>query len=189
MQALNHVFLAGIGNSGADHWQRKWHERLPRSVWVEHGDWEHPDMDTWVAELQAAVWKLSGPMVIVAHSLGCLLASEWASRRHDPSMLGALLVAVPDPDGPNFPVQATGFDDTTAAKLPFPSLIVASRDDPYATLDYAEVSAKIWGSEFVDIGARGHINAASGLDDWPEGAGLLERFVARLTADTPSTPP
>ncbi|MFT4184927.1 MAG: alpha/beta hydrolase, partial [Rhizobium sp.] len=65
-------------------------------------------------------------------------------------------------------------------RLPFPSLLVASTDDPYGPSGYAKESACIWGSELVDVGPLGHINAASGLGDWPEGQALFRRFSARL---------
>ena len=89
-----YVFLAGYGNSGDGHWQRAWHERLPGSVWVEHADWERAGRDEWVADVQKALWNVSGPMVVVAHSLGCLLLAEWCRNHEDPSLIGAFL-AVP----------------------------------------------------------------------------------------------
>jgi predicted alpha/beta hydrolase family esterase len=177
---VTYVFLAGVGNSGPGHWQRLWHERLPDSVWVEHADWDGPERDAWVAEMQRTVWRISGPMLVVAHSLGCLLLAEWARGRDDPSLVGAFLVAAPNPDRPDFPPAVRGFDDPTAAALAFPSLVVASQDDPYADMDYARESAATWGSQFVDVGARGHINADSGLGDWPEGWQLLQDFVSKL---------
>ncbi len=175
---ITYVFVAGIGNSGPAHWQRLWHQSLG-GVWLEHADWLRPDRNTWVSDLQKAIWQITGPQVVIAHSLGCLVLAEWVRDHDDPSMAGAFLVSVPDVSGPRFPVSATGFEQPSLA-LPFPSLVVASQDDPYGTIDYAQDTAQIWGSEFVDFGAKGHLNADSGLGDWPEGRALLEGLVARL---------
>jgi len=179
-----YVFVAGVGNSGPDHWQRMWLDRVPAGVWVEHEDWHNPDRETWVSDLQRAVWRIRGPVVFIAHSLGCHVVAEWANERNDPSVAGAFLVAVPDPDGAAFPSTATGFSDPTAAALAFPSLVVASRDDPYAGLDFSRQIAATWGAQFVDAGERGHLNAESGIGAWDEGWAMLERFVAEL----PSSP-
>ena len=180
MAEPTYVFLAGIGNSGPEHWQRQWLDRVPAGIWVEHDDWDAPDRETWASDLQKTVWRIRGPMVFIAHSLGCLVVAEWANERIDPSAAGAFFVAVPDPATPAFPSSASGFGDLAIAALPFPSLVVASRDDPYAGIDHARTVAETWGSEFVDAGAVGHINGASGLGAWDEGWGLLEGFVKGL---------
>ena len=180
MDDLTYVFLAGVSNSGPEHWQRIWLDRAENGVWVEHDDWGLPDRDAWVSDLQKAVWKIRGPMVLIAHSLGCLVVAEWANERNDPSVAGAFFVAVPDPGAPAFPANASGFGDLAIAALSFPSLVVASRDDPYDGIDHARAVAETWGSEFVDLGARGHINASSGLGAWDEGWGLLQGFVEGL---------
>ncbi len=53
--------------------------------------------------------------------------------------------------------------------LPFPSIVVASTDDPCVSLDRAELFARSWGSRLVNLGKAGHINSASRLGSWPEG--------------------
>jgi predicted alpha/beta hydrolase family esterase len=118
-------------------------------------------------------------MVLIAHSLGCLVAAEWASDRDDPSVKGAFLVAPPDPYGNAFPPDAGGFGASVSARLAFPSIVVASQDDPYGSMEHAQAVAETWGSEFVDLGAKGHINAASGLGAWDEGWAMLARFMKK----------
>jgi hypothetical protein len=51
---------------------------------------------------------------------------------------------------------------------------VASSDDPFGAFDCAAERARQWRSALLAIGARGHINADSGLGDWPEGHLLLQ---------------
>jgi predicted alpha/beta hydrolase family esterase len=93
-------------------------------------------------------------------------------------IVGALLVAVPDPDGPAFPAQASGFSPLPLTAFTFPSRVVASTDDPYASLPFSQATAAAWGSRFVNVGALGHINADSGISDWTHGKSLLDQVIA-----------
>ncbi|WP_432185923.1 RBBP9/YdeN family alpha/beta hydrolase [Streptomyces sp. Tue6028] len=171
------VFLAGIGNSGPEHWQSLWRGRLPGSVWVEHDTWDEPDRDAWVRDLDSALRSIAGPKVLVAHSLGCSVLAEWAVDHADEGVVGAFLVAMPDPHGPGFPAEAVGFDAPRHEPLPFPAVLVASEDDPYGSMEYAVAAAGRLGAPLVNVGSKGHINAQSGLGDWPEGWSLFtERF-------------
>lgn len=97
------VFVAGIGNSGADHWQALWHADLPHGAWVEHSSWDAPVRDVWVRELDEALRGVDGPKVLVAHSLGCALVTEWAAQHKDEAVVGSLLVPIPDVRSPVFP--------------------------------------------------------------------------------------
>jgi hypothetical protein len=178
---MNVVFLAGLGNSEPEHWQSIWYRSMPGARWVEHADWDAPNADDWVADLDAALRDLTGPKVLVAHSLGCLLAVEWAWRHHDPAVKGSFLVAPPDTRAPSFPPAAVGFGPPGgAARPPRPAMVVASTTDPYASVASARAAAAAWGAELVDVGARGHINLASNLGAWEEGRAHFERFVAGL---------
>jgi serine hydrolase len=178
--AITYVFQAGIGNSEPEHWQSRWARRLPGAVWVDERDWENPVRDAWVAALEEALRRAPGRKVVVAHSLGCLVVAEAAGALAAAGVAGAFLVAVPDVAGPSFPTSAAGFRPALALSVPVPSLVVASADDPYGSLDHAERVARAWGSRLAAVGAKGHLNARSGLGDWPEGQRLLEGFVAAL---------
>ncbi|WP_371659211.1 RBBP9/YdeN family alpha/beta hydrolase [Streptomyces sp. NBC_00280] len=172
-QTTTYVFLAGIGNSGPDHWQRQWYEReAETSVWVEHDSWDNPARDAWVKDLGDALAAVPGPKVLIAHSLGCTLLGEWAREQGGDSggVTAAFLVAVPDPEGENFPTEAEGFSTAAyGAPLPFPALVVASEDDPYGSLEHAVTAAGRLGSRLANVGHKGHINSSSGLGDWGEG--------------------
>lgn len=169
------LILPGIGNSGPQHWQSLWEQAHPDFVRVHQRDWDKPVCEEWVATLEAAV-KQAGPrVVLLAHSLGCLTIAHWASGPHSPAA-GALLVAVPDPNGPNCPPDVTGYSLTPMQPFSFPSTVVISADDPYGSAGHAERLARAWGSRVVHIGDRGHINAASGLGEWKEGRELLEQL-------------
>lgn len=173
------VTLPGIGNSGQAHWQTLWEAEDTKMRRFGPADWDRPDLDDWSAALDRAVDACSGPPILVAHSLACLLVAHW-QKVSPRGVAGAFLVAVPDPKGPAFPIEATGFDRAPESGLRFPSLIVASSDDPYGSLDYVRTRATQWGSGFVLAGALGHINARSGLGGWPAGRDLLTAFAAGI---------
>jgi predicted alpha/beta hydrolase family esterase len=167
------LILPGIGDSGPEHWQSRWQSAYPRMRRVVQQDWDRPRCDVWSEVLDAAV-RDSGPgVVLVAHSLACLLVAHWAASTRR-AIRGALLVAVPDPAGPAFPPEAVGFSPLPTRRLPFSSLIVASSNDPYGSLVHARHCASAWGSRIVEVGAAGHLNAASGLGNWPEGLTWLD---------------
>ena len=175
--------LPGYANSGPGHWQTRWEALDPSCVRVAMPDWDHPVREAWCDTLDRAVAAVpQGSLRFAAHSLGCLTLVQWALRDARSALIekiaGALLVAPPDPSGPGFPRDALGFEDVPLAPLPFPSIVVASSNDPYGALTFAERCARAWGSRLIEIGPRGHINADSGLGDWEQGRQLLASLVA-----------
>lgn len=174
------ITLPGIGSSGPAHWHTLWETAEPNMHRFQPKSWDAPQLGDWCDALDEAVAATTTSPVLVAHSLACLLVVHW-SVRSARSVRGAFLVSVPDPASAKFPkIEAASFADVPNERLRFPSLIVASRDDPYGTLAYQRDSAAAWGSDFADVGACGHINGASNLGAWPEGRQLLEAFAARL---------
>jgi predicted alpha/beta hydrolase family esterase len=171
------LIVPGIGNSGTLHWQTLWERQHPGWQRVQQRDWDRPVLDEWLQALESAVAGFPAPVVLIAHSMGCLLVAHWAQQASIP-VRAALLVAPPDPKGPAFPSAARGFETVPSGRLPFPSLVVASSDDPFGSVDYAKRCAADWGSAFVEAGAIGHINAESDLGEWPAGLVLLEQLLA-----------
>lgn len=170
------LIIPGHGNSGPAHWQSLWQGKQSEWRRIQVDDWDHAVCDDWVAAIEKEVARLGSDTILVAHSLGCLAVVQWAAR-YTSRIRGALLVAVPDPAGPAFPsADAIGFLPLPIQRLPFPSTVVASSDDPYASVAFARSCAAAWGSAFVEAGARGHLNAGSNLGDWPDGYQLLQRL-------------
>lgn len=167
------LILPGWQNSGPAHWQSRW-EALYGDQRVEQHDWMRPLRGDWIAQLEEVLLAQPAPVLLAAHSLGCQLVTGWAAiSRNTVRVKGVLLVAPGDPDTEigqsNFP----SFAPVVMNKLPFPSVLVASQDDPFTRFERAQAFATAWGSRLVDLGARGHINADSGLGDWPDGRALL----------------
>lgn len=173
------LILPGHGNSSEGHWQSEWERVHDNCVRVVQDDWETPNCADWSARLAAVMAAHEGDIVIAAHSLGCLLTVHWAERAASHEMeriKGALLVAPPDPRGDAFPQHSTNFSATVTHPLLFPSCVVASTDDVYGSLAFAQGCANDWGSHLVDVGAHGHINADSGLGQWTAGWALLSAW-------------
>ena len=173
---MGKLIVPGIGNSGAEHWQTLWQQSHACVSRIEVADWNEPQCADWVAAIERAM-RASGPdTLIVAHSLGCLAVAHWTASAGRAACRAALLVAVPDPHGPAFPAAAHGFAPLPEQRFDFPSLIVASDNDPYASIEHARHYANVWGSRLHYAGALGHINAASGLGTWDKGWELLEEL-------------
>ncbi len=170
------LILPGLGGSGPDHWQSRWEKLHPDWQRVEQGDWQNPDYTSWSRVLEHAVAACTQAPLLIAHSLGCLLAARWISETA-PALHGVLLVAPPDPQAPSFPAVASSFSPLPGQELPCPSILVASRNDDYGDLIFAASCAARWGSQFIDAGFAGHINADSRLGDWPVGLALVEKLI------------
>jgi uncharacterized protein len=171
------LILPGIGNSGPEHWQSLWETSNPSFVRVQQRDWDHPVCSEWLDVLERTVAQAGAKTVLVAHSLACALVAHWAAKTNL-EIKGALLVAVPNPEAPNFPKEAVGFSPLPLKLLMFPSILVASTNDPYGNVEFAKSAAYAWGSRFVTIGPTGHINSESGLAEWNEGFSLLQQLAA-----------
>lgn len=172
------LILPGINNSGPAHWQSLWEVANPDFVRVQQRDWDNPVCREWVETLENSVAEAGTDVVLVAHSLACLLVAHWAARTHL-DIKGALLVALPDPDGLNFPKEAIGFSHFPIKPFIFPSIVVASSNDPYGSLDFARSTALGWGSRFVNIGDVGHISSNSGLGKWEKGFALFKELAGK----------
>ncbi len=173
--------VPGLGGSGRSHWQTLWEESRPDTVRVELGMWHTPHRNAWVTKLDEAIRQAQAPVILAAHSLGCLAVAWWAELSPQPygwPVAGALLVAPADVDREGAQPELRAFAPSPKTPLPFPSILVASQDDPWIAIDRAHSLAVDWGSHFVDAGYQGHLNAASGVGWWHDGQELLARVIA-----------
>lgn len=174
------LIVPGLFNSAPDHWQTHWERALPQAERVEQSDWERPTLGEWTAGLAEAVRSRPGA-VLIAHSLGCALVAHLARISHGRGIAAALLVAPADVNRSTAAGRRLkGFSPIPLQALPFPSTVVASHNDPYVSIDRAQLFARAWGSEFVDLGRAGHINIDSGHGAWPEGRVLLDALIDRM---------
>lgn len=178
------LILPGLNGSPEGHWQRHWAQERSDACIVEQEDWTCPVLDDWQDRLDRALSEVEGAF-LVAHSLGCLLVTSYAGRSIAAKIRGALLVA---PCSLEVTLRLhpcmIEFGDEQLARLPFPSLVVGSLNDPYMAVADLERHVCAWGSELTTVGFAGHINVASGFGQWDEGYALFDRLVR--TARTPA---
>ena len=173
------LFVPGLRDHVEDHWQTHAARAIPASVTVAPLSADRLSRAAQVAALDEAVNAIDGPVTIVAHSAGCLTSVHWAlapTRR----IRAALLVAPADLENP-LPAGYPELDDLRAGgwlpiprqPLPFPALVVASRNDPLAGFDRTVEFAGAWGARLCDAGEVGHLNPAAGYGPWPRVNELL----------------
>ena len=143
------LIVPGLRNSGPDHWQTWFEKRLPNARRVQQADWERTCLAEWAGRVRQEIDGADAPV--------------WIIR-------GAFLVAPADPD--RFRIPHVLLEEN----LGFPSLVVASSNDPWVKAEQAAYWAGQWGSAYLDIGAAGHINVDSGHGPWPQGLELFEAF-------------
>ncbi|AMO96391.1 hypothetical protein CFter6_3769 [Collimonas fungivorans] len=164
------LVVPGLYNSSPQHWQSRWQRLYPSFERVEQARWDAPVLEVWSERLRQQLRKSEQPTLAIAHSFGCLTTVHGALNQV-PNLAGALLVAPADPD--KFDVSAA-----VSGRLPVPAIVVGSLNDPWMESRRARHWAKVWGAEYIDAGALGHINAESNLGDWLYGQSLLQRLVA-----------
>ena len=177
------LIVPGYENSGPDHWQSRWQRQLSTARRIEQSDWFRPDRAEWTARIVEAVAQARRPVVFLAHGLGVPAVAHAAPRLPAGKAKGAFLVGLPDVDREDFePAVARAFAPIPCDPLPFPSVLVASRNDPTCSYEKAEDIAYAWGAAIVDAGGSGHLDAASGHGPWPEGLMRFAGFLRRLQA-------
>ena len=168
--------LPGYCGSGDKHWQSLWEKEFDNIMRVEQDDWNNPQRDQWVDNLNTYIHK-NEKYILVAHSLACSLVSHWALKYDSSAIVGALLVSPADVDSAKHtPDEVRDFMPMPLSPLPFKSIVVASDNDPYVSLERAKFFADSWESSFINIGSYGHINAESGLASWEFGKNLINKL-------------
>lgn len=185
------LIVPGWTRNSDDHWQSRWARNLRTARTVVQDDWDRPEREAWTGRIREALSETRRPAVLVAHSCGVLAVVHAAQMADMPMVAGAFLVAPPDLED-RAPVEAfmrdagpeVAFPETFLpppdTPLPFPSVVIASSNDPFCSLARARVFASAWGSAFVDAGPSGHLNTASGHGPWPEGLLRFGAFLAPL---------
>ena len=171
------LILPGWQGSGPLHWQMQW-AMLHGDEVVEQHDWQRPLRGDWLSRLDDVIADTAAPIYLVAHSLGCIQVAAWTSiSTQCHKVKGALLVAPGDVEAPHLLDAFSSWRPICTKALPFKSILVGSENDPYCTADRAQFFAKAWGSEYVNLGPLGHVNADSNLGEWPEGRALLNSLM------------
>ncbi|HKT92968.1 MAG TPA: alpha/beta hydrolase [Paraburkholderia sp.] len=177
------LMVPGLRDHVAEHWQTLLESRLPKAASVPPLEHDKLSCAARVAALDAALAKIDGPVILVAHSAGVMITVHWA-QQHSRKIHGALLAAPADLETPlpaGYPafdaLAENGWHPIPRKPLPFPSIVGASRNDPLAQFERVEAMAKAWGSSLVDLGEVGHLNPAAGFGEWPMAEMLIHELV------------
>lgn len=178
------VIVPGLRDHVPGHWQALLAAQLPNSVTVPRMPENKLSCPAWVDQIERTLAAVEGPVILVAHSGGVMMLAHWA-REHRRPIQGALLATPADLETPlpeGYPtmdaLRLNGWLPVPRARLPFPSILAASTNDPLASYGRVAELAADWGSTLVDIGAVGHLNPAAGFGQWPQ----VHEFIRRLAA-------
>ncbi len=171
-----YFIIPGLGNSGEDHWQTHFEKTGSNFIRIEQDDWDTPNCDNWIETIEK---KLSGydldTVILIGHSLGCSTIAHWA-KKYNKKIKGALLVAPSDVEALQYNFPVVGFSPMPKEKINFKTIVVASTDDQWVTIENAKQYASYWGSTFISIKNAGHLNTASGHGEWKEGLEILKNL-------------
>jgi predicted alpha/beta hydrolase family esterase len=170
------LIVPGFENSGPEHWQTWLQGRWRDAVRVQQRDWFDAQCDEWVAQLERDVARSGDDVVLVGHSCGTMTIAFWGTQ-FPRKIKGALMVAPTDAEQPNLPTGIRDFRPIPRTRLPFPAIVVASRNDPWMAFPKASELAQRWGADLIDAGNAGHINTASGYGPWEAGESLLRKLL------------
>jgi predicted alpha/beta hydrolase family esterase len=176
------LIVPGLRDHVEDHWQTLLQRSLPNARSVAPLEHDKLSRAARVEALDAALRQIDGPVVLVAHSAGVLITVHWA-QQHQRQIRGALLATPADLETPlpaGYPtidaLRDNGWLPTPRERLPFPSIVAASTNDPLARFERLAPLAQAWGSRLVNIGAVGHLNPASGYGEWPRAAEFVDEL-------------
>jgi len=177
------LIVPGLRDHVAEHWQTRLERTLPKAVSVAPLEHDKLSRAARVAALDAAVARIDGPVILVAHSAGVMITVHWA-QQHRRKIHGALLAAPADLEQPlpaGYPdietLAENGWHPVPRRRLPFPSIVGASRNDPLARFERVTDMAYDWGSRLVDLGEVGHLNPAAGFGEWPMAKTLIQQLI------------
>ncbi|GAB3627601.1 alpha/beta hydrolase [Pandoraea terrae] len=177
------LIVPGLRDHVEDHWQTILARKLPNTRVIPPLEHDKLSCVARVEALDQALAGIAGPVVLVAHSAGVMITVHWA-QHHKREIQGALLAAPPDFESPlpqGYPtidvLREHGWLPAPRTRLPFPSIVAASTNDPLARFEKVAELASAWGSRLVDVGAVGHLNPASGFGEWPRALDFVNELI------------
>lgn len=174
------LIVPGLRDHVAEHWQTLLEARLPNARSVPPLEHDKLSCAARVQALDESLAAIDGSVILVAHSAGVMITAHWA-RIYDRPIHGALLATPADlesPMPPGYPTVDTlrenGWLPMPRTRLPFPSILASSDNDPLCSKERAAELAGLWGSRVVDLGGVGHLNPAAGYGPWPMAEALID---------------
>lgn len=179
------LIVPGLRDHVTQHWQTLLPQQWPGARSLAPLGRDNLALPERMHALDQAVAEIDGAVLLVAHSGGCVLVAHWARRTALGQRVAAALLATPPtfdrPLPPAYPsleaLDAAGWLPVPRERLPFPSLVAASRNDALGEFQAVCALAHDWGSEIEDLGNVGHLNPASGFGPWPLAEPLIHRLM------------
>ncbi|HEX6460239.1 MAG TPA: alpha/beta hydrolase [Thermoleophilaceae bacterium] len=169
------LILHGWQGSGPQHWQtwlaRRLRERGERVSYPELPEPDTPRLDRWLAALDAELAREARGLVVLCHSLGCVLWLQHARRRDGSRVERVLLVAPPSPSAELPGVQGffpLAVEPDDVARAAGSTEIVAADEDPYCPEGALRLYGEPLGLQVRVIAGAGHLNTDAGYGPWPE---------------------
>jgi predicted alpha/beta hydrolase family esterase len=169
---LDLIFVPETGPVSPEHWISRWSAKLSTARLINAGE----PQETRRRLVAAA--RPSRPTLLIGYSTGAIAVALAAPSLAGADVRGAFLVAPPDDD--TLATLDGAWPASPRAPLPWPSVLVASRTDPWASHRRSQSLAENWGAEFVDAGEAGRLDAESGHGPWPDGLLKLAAFLKKL---------
>ena len=175
---MKYVLSPGYTNSGPDHWQTHLENTYTSFERIIHDNWDFVDRERWVQEIENTLCLLDDEIIVIGHSCGSNAIAQLANTDspHKFKVKAAVLVAPANVDDKHLPPDITAQSPLPYNKLPFPTLVIGSDNDPFMSLKVLEDLAEAWGAELTVLPSAGHIASSDGYGVWPEVAELIEEF-------------
>ncbi len=172
----SYFIIPDLGDSGMDHWQTYFENSGANFKRIIQKEWDATLCTDWVTTVEKSISMYDhAKVVLLGHSLDCATVAHWA-RQYQKKIRGTLLVAPSDIKNPVYTFPAMEFNPIPKEKINFKTIVVARSNDPWGPLKRAKYFADRLGSEFLDIGEAGHINAAFDHGEWKEGLAILKKL-------------
>ncbi len=178
---MKYIIVPGYQGSPEGHWQNWLLGKLPNSKMVEFRNLYKPVREEWISELEKEIESCDEDFIIIAHSMGAVTTANLTKSQCNRHLRGVILVAPADSEQADFPKEIENFSPMPQKELPFPTLLIGSRNDHYMKYSRVVQLADRWGSSFLDVGCAGHINGESGFDVWYGFLDILSTFEEQLT--------
>lgn len=170
------LFVPGPSGDSEEDWSGRWRAKLSTARLIHPAD--SLSLTGWIVAIAGAARAAERPILFVGHGLGAVMIARASETLGGLDVRGAFLVAPMDDDG----LARLAREDWKPARtrLPWPAVVIASRNDPEGAYDAVAARAFDWGAELIDAGFAGSLNAASGYGPWPEGLMRLAGFMAKI---------
>jgi predicted alpha/beta hydrolase family esterase len=171
----SYLVLHGLGGSIDGHWQewltRELRKRGNRVWFPQFPQWDHPDKETWLNCLDETINEIpdDGPLVVITHSLGCILWIHYASQRNARKVDRLIMVCPPSNQLDQEEIQnffPLPVDKTHLRTIAQKSFLILSTNDPF--LPQGELQQYFeYHIPCLILPGQGHINIQSGYGSWP----------------------